>query len=317
MISKNEVRRVNLHLPRSWNQCTTEELELIATGVISQSMTTDCYHPFSWEKVKVGLILSINHLVIIGNAENEKDGYEVRFQHRQPWYKRIIERIKGGDGSESFVLSAEHIADMVPILNWIDDDKASPLTIFPYPTLRIGRRTYEGAPPMLDGYTWKEYRHLQEWMQLYVHQSNIAAAHRKRRSQAAALIDDMRNIDMARSNFLAVLLRSRDKDGNLLPKPFRNFDAIRWQVILFWWSGMMRYLQHLYPRCFKPADKRTRRQRQPNPLELYTRTTATMEKYVGLNEQEVNNQSFHVILQHMEDIAKENDEMEKMRKKNK
>jgi hypothetical protein len=42
-----------------------------------------------------------------------------------------------------------------------------------------------------------------------------------------------------------------------------------------------------------------------------------MEKYVGLNEQEVNNQSFHVILQHMEDIAKENDEMEKMRKKNK
>jgi hypothetical protein len=151
MISKNEVRRVNLHLPRSWNQCTTEELELIATGVISQSMTTDCYHPFSWEKVKVELILSINHLVIISNAENEKDGYEVRFQQHLPWYKRIIERIKGGDGNESFVLSAEHIADMVPILNWIDDDKASPLTVFPYPTLRIGRRTYEGVKHFRNG----------------------------------------------------------------------------------------------------------------------------------------------------------------------
>ena len=46
-------------------------------------------------------------------------------------------------------------------------------------------------------------------------------------------------------------------------------------------------------------------------------TTATMQKYTTLKEEDVNQQTFHIILQHLEDMARENEEMEKIRKKNK
>ena len=95
---------------------------------------------------------------------------------------------------------------------------------------------------------------------------------------------------------------------------FRHFPDVQWQVILFWWSGMMAYLRKKYPHCFKD-DKPTKKKQ--NPLDLYTRTTATMQKYTSLKEEDVNGQTFHVILQHLEDMARENEELERIRKKNK
>ena len=57
--------------------------------------------------------------------------------------------------------------------------------------------------------------------------------------------------------------------------------------------------------------------KQPNPLELYTSIIATMQKYIGIDEEKVNDQTFHVILEQLERIAKENEEIEKMNKKHK
>jgi hypothetical protein len=88
---------------------------------------------------------------------------------------------------------------------------------------------------------------------------------------------------------------------------------VQWQVILFWWSGFMRYLQKQFPHCFKSSKKTGKR--PPNPLELYTSIVATMQTQAHLSEEDINNQTFHIILEQLERLAKQNEEMEKISKK--
>ena len=38
-----------------------------------------------------------------------------------------------------------------------------------------------------------------------------------------------------------------------------------------------------------------------------------MQKYLGLDEKGVNNQFFQIVLQHMDNMARENEELEKIR----
>ena len=95
---------------------------------------------------------------------------------------------------------------------------------------------------------------------------------------------------------------------------------VEWQVVMFWWSSMMQYLKEQYPKCFKSSDKkpRSRSKQQPLPIELYTRSMATLQKYLGgLTETEINAQTAHAILRHLNDMAVEAEEMEKIRKKHK
>lgn len=40
-----------------------------------------------------------------------------------------------------------------------------------------------------------------------------------------------------------------------------------------------------------------------------------MQKYTGLDEDKLNNQSYSLVLEHLERLSKENEEIEKMRKK--
>ena len=44
-------------------------------------------------------------------------------------------------------------------------------------------------------------------------------------------------------------------------------------------------------------------------------TLATMQKYASLTEDQVNNQSYSLVFEHLERLSKENEEMEKIRKK--
>ena len=52
MFNKKTIH-IELHLPKSWNQCTTEELEIIAAAIIEEQQRVDRYHPFEWSRVKL------------------------------------------------------------------------------------------------------------------------------------------------------------------------------------------------------------------------------------------------------------------------
>ena len=342
MLTPQQPRHIDLHLPHSWNQCSTEELEHIAACVAMRTAMQDRYHPFSWEEVKVQLIFLINNLEIVeapspANSKTAADAaadeaaalasqeYIVRFaEAHRPWYKQIHYRIgrmfyrSDANDDGTFALPLGYIPSLVENLSWLDDEKAEPLLRFPYPTLTVGGKTISGATTLLDGYTWQEYRHLQDWMQLYIAQSNVLARRTAQHTDAKAIAAAAADVDHARAHFLATLFRQTkpaDTHG-ADPQPdtalFAAFDPIRWQVILFWWSGLMKYLIKTYPRCFK-ADKS--KSRKTDPLNLYSRTTATLQKYVGLTEQEVNAETYTVTLRKLEMMAEEADEAKRINQK--
>ena len=93
---------------------------------------------------------------------------------------------------------------------------------------------------------------------------------------------------------------------------FRSFPDTDWQIMLVWWSSQMQYLSRTYPKVFKRQDTANKRS---NPLEIYTRTTATIEKYLHITAEEVDNEPYTTIIQQLQDMILRNEEMERINKK--
>ena len=84
--------------------------------------------------------------------------------------------VKRPQDKEPWPITVGQLVALTERLVWIDDEKASKLIFrFPYMemTLAQGSKplttnreplTVVGPPPLLDGYTWKEYRWLTDWM---------------------------------------------------------------------------------------------------------------------------------------------------------
>lgn len=324
----NETLHIDLTLPRGWNQCTVEQLETIATIIVGRTAIVDRYHPLDMYAIKVDIFFTLCGLEIVSQGY-EKDDTPAEKQYylcRKKGIKRPFPIYTWQ--VDSFVKSE---------LKWIDDEHALGLTNFVYPSYSVWHGlhhiTYDGPATLMQDFTWQRYRFAQDFMEWYVTASNhlMKMATRPREYTRKDLDEQRKVVTEAMAKFLATLYNRKitytdpttgrkARDYSFTPsqpsdnwQDFRNYDPIHWQVILLWWSGMMRYLKHKYKRCFK--RQKTDSPHSTTPLDLYTRTVATMEKYLGLDEQTVNNQNFHIVLQHMEDIAASNEEMEKIRNK--
>ena len=96
-------------------------------------------------------------------------------------------------------------------------------------------------------------------------------------------------------------------------RDFAGFSDVKFQCVLFWWTGTMNWLQKKYPKVFRSGSPK--KNAVSNPLELYTRQTATMEKYLGINEEEMNRELYTNVLQHLQDIMDESDRMKALENK--
>ncbi len=224
------------------------------------------------------------------------------------------------------------------LLDWLENPDS--LLIFPIPSVRRAHRplarktTFHGPAPLMDGFTWQRYRIAQDYMANYVNASNRLLSLQKmgNRVSPADLLTATRNLDLAKALFLATIFNrcityveeetgrtrtdyryqsNQHSDNSIY---FRNFPDTDWQIILLWWQGMMHYLSKTYPKVFK-VQKVKINKKTTNPLELYTRTTATMEKYISATAAEVDREPYSTILQHLEDITRHNEEMEKINSK--
>lgn len=335
---------IDLTLPRSWNQCSTEQLELIAAAILHHTQRQDRYHPFDWLAVKTELFFLFTGLEVTGEVSDPVDD-DPEYQHRAFLVRRARQgqrlsfRRQGG-GEPTFPIYIWQVQSFIEQhLAWIDDPKAAPLLIFPYKHL-LWEWRFQLRPPflkkhylapgeLLQDFSWQQYRHLQDYMEMYVRLQNQIAKIQQgpaNRDTLAALAGQMLD---ARRHFLAILFKAEGKaaansskatgrrdSGNLftLHSSLKKITDIRWQVILFWWSGLMHYLQRQYPHCFKQSKKKAP-SRQPNPLELYTSIVATMQTQAHLSEDDINGQTFHIVLEQLERLAKQNEEMEKLSKK--
>jgi hypothetical protein len=322
MFGQKSTRQIDLHLPTGWNRCTTEELEAIAAAIIQEQQRVDRYHPFDWQRVKLNVVLAVNSIEVVSQPVPVIKNYS----HDDTY---LVRRSKD---EESWPITVGQLVARTERLAWIDDEKASKVIFqFPYPTLDVrckkedGRAIshqtsaiihLQGPPPLLDGYTWQEYRWMTDWMQAYMRYSNAKNA------EGAA---------QAQREFLAVLFKPCEKSQGVVAAEhtssishhpsdiFEGFSPIKWQVILFWWSSLMSMLAKKFPKVFKsqPVGKGKRRpQQQDTPWDFYNRVTAIIQKYIGgLSEQDVNNATYGTILQQLETMADEAAEMEKLKRK--
>ena len=314
---KAKTIHIDLHLPKSWNQCTTDELEMIAAAIIAEQQRVGRYHPFDWSRVKLDVVLAVNNLHVVRNGRNVEDSENRNTEEDDTadgvW---IVSRSKEeGD----FPISTGQLLSLTEMLSWLDDERADRTVFaFPYPELTLRRTawnggsgsklstlhsplfTLQGPPPLLDGYTWREYRWLTDWMQEYMRRTN---AHLDATS--------------AQREFLAVLFKPAD-GGTVPSDSFAGFSPVRWQVILFWWSSLMQLLAKKFPKVFKsqPVGKKQRRPQKDTPWDFYNRVTATIQKYIGgLSAQAVDDQPYGVTLQQLEMMVDEAAEMEKLKHK--
>lgn len=320
-----EVRQIDLHLPRGWNDCTTRELEQISAAMMLSTQQATRLRPFDWAKVKVDVVLAVNDLDVRGLDPGRKQTSAnepardlspdilVRKRHRRRFFSR---------SDEPFPITTGQMMDLCSRLDWIDapQDKQQPLYRFPYPVLRLDwLHEYHGPDVMLDGYTWTEYRHLQDWMQAYMSASNRLL--RVQRDGRATILDHrqaMQAVDDARSHFLAVLFRAKMalSDGDRAARPFRYFDPVRWQVILLWWSSLMQQLMQKFPRVFKAQPVKGRhRQKQQSPWDFYNHVTATLADEYKTSETDQAQETYSVTLQKLENMAEKSAEMERLSKK--
>ena len=311
MFRNDNTIRIDLHLPQSWNHCTTDELESIAAAIINEQQRVDKYHPFDWSRVKLNIVLAVNSIEVVSQPVPVIKDYS----HDDTYL------VRRPQDSEPWPISTGQLLSLTERLAWVDDEKANKIIfLFPYQTLDVrckkedGRAIshqpsviihLQGPPPLLDGYTWQEYRWMTDWMQAYMRHSNAKNA------EGAA---------QAQREFLAVLFKpAGEKMFNVQCSMFNGFSPVKWQVILFWWSSLMSMLAKKFPKVFKqqPVGKGKRRpQQQDTPWDFYNRVTATIQKYIGgLSEQDVNNATYGTILQQLEMMADEAAEMEKLKKK--
>ena len=317
MFGQKSTRQIDLHLPTGWNRCSTEELEAIAAAIIQEQQRVDRYHPFDWSRVKLNVMLAVNGMSIVQPPSNPPRGKMTPAVIHQPSDIESTWLVKRPQDKEPWPITTGQLVALTERLAWIDDEKTSKeIFQFPYPELSIINSQLSikvaGPPPLLDGYTWQEYRWLTDWMQAYMRHSNAKNAERSAQ---------------AKREFLAVLFKPKNGGtdaknsqlSTLNSQLFEGFSPIKWQVILFWWSSLMSILAKKFPKVFKqqPVGKGKRRpQQQDTPWDFYNRVTATIQKYIGgLSEQDVNNATYGTILQQLEMMADEAAEMEKLKHK--
>lgn len=318
---------IDITLPKSWNQCSIRELETIATVVMAHQAMATSYHPVDQYRVRVDCFFALSGISIIESTTDDSVALDKRcFLCRKKGIK------------QTFNLYLWQVDSWVNSeLKWIGDEHAQGLTLFPYPEYAkrhfLKKHLYDGPATLMQDFSWQRYRFAQDYMEMYLRMSNkfIRMSRQPRKFSMRELKEQQKIVNKAKACFLATIyngkIRYIDEDtgkwtkdfsfvasqANDNYKDFLHFDAVRWQVVLLWWSGMMQYLRQKFKHCFKrqKPDNNT----PSTPLDLYTRTVATMEKYLGLDEKTVNGQNFFVVLQHMEDMAVQNEEMEKIKAK--
>lgn len=369
--SGNMNEKINLTLPRGWNQCTPSQLEQIALIMLEQieKSKADRYHPFDMQKVKIAVFFLFAGIGINAYPDprmpiNEQH-YLVSIEPKKSLFKKLLslcasvpsDSTAGLQSGSPFPLylwqlnywlspkaktndktSPEYIAQGAGLLDWLDADSGNFLTRFPYPSIRqkskwyqVCAKTFRGPNPDLDGFSWQQYRFASDMMQTYTRLSNNLEKMKKMdKFTEEQLQTQAQSVASARNMFLATIFNTTTQyvdpttgitkyDFHYESKQFTenanyfvNYPEANWQVILFWWTGIMHTLAHRYPHVFKV--QKVNNAKPQTPMEIYTATTATMQKYAGLTEDQVNTQSYSLVLEHLERLSKENEEMEKIRR---
>lgn len=371
--------KIELSLPRSWNQCSLPVLRAIADVLTDCSARIDRFHPFDMMEVKVGVLLRLTNIKVLEpinpRVPVEEQYYTCRLRpwtideeysrwfrilryYRSfcAWFRRTI---LGHDDTFSLYIwqinywltPHKDLATgrIIPgMLDWMNSDSKSFLQRFPFPSVKRHRSggffrrcarcfssgvTFQGPNTFMDGFSWRRYRFAQDYMQMFIEQQNHFLELRQSGKVAANdILKATKAMDLSKALFLATIFNRKitfvnEETGQTITdyhyqsnqhsdnSPyFRNFDDKDWQLVCLWWQGMMHYLHQTYPKVFK-VQKVKGSKKPVNPLLLYARTTATLEKYLHSTATDIEREPYSTILQQLEDITRRNEETEALNRK--
>lgn len=314
-----KITYIDLHLPTCWRELTTRQVERVAS-IMVESIRDNGKDGINLEYVKARLFFYFTGLVIIRQVNEGEPIEERRFLVRRDGIK------------EEFEIGLWEIHYWMEQMKWIE--RPSDRLITPYEHYSrwtwSGRHRYKGPSALMQDFSYQQYRLAGEYMNFYVLESNKLAA-MKADADRKALRRQMQAVAKAKGLFLASLFtrrcRYRDvktrniKRGYIYHslqssenwKDFAGFPEEKFQCVLFWWSATLNWLRKQYPKVFRETSPK--KNAMVNPLEVYSRTTATMEKYLGINEESLNNELYLNVLQHLQDMMDESDRMKELERK--
>ena len=368
--------KLDLKLPKGWNQCSKEQLETIASIYIELMHRASTQNrQMSERELKLALFFALTGIKVLSPVNPRLRVEEQYYECSHPdlperfnlylyqidyWingiidakalaeYNRSMKEWEKMQEDEKVQMTGRkkrnHIPPPIPPrkkikgqLDWITDPDAQPLVSLPYEYMVLTdkrflipfrRKSFAAPAPFMDGFSWQRYRFAHDYFDVYLQQYNRLLEMQKdtRHYSDKDIFKQEKTADVARSMFLATIFCPKntviDTDTG---RPctayayvsnqhsdnasyFRHFPDVTFQVILFWWSGCIEDLRRTYPHCFKRIDVT---KKPVNPFNIYARTTATMEKHLGIPEDKVNKESYRIVLQHLEDMAKEAEELKR------
>ena len=313
------VERIDLRMPKGWSDMGVDELETVASVLVEAAAKKPA---LTMNEVKVRLFLALTKLEVLETANPAKP---VEEQYLVVCRQGHLERLV-------LYLWQMHYW-MQEQMSWLD--KPSNLLMFPYKEHTKwtwkGRHKYEGPSALMQNFQWRQYRIAGEYMGYFINESNRLVKMRESNVSASEMKKQLHAVARAKGLFLATLFNRKvkfvDAETKLIRKEFvyvssqsirnwrdfEHFSDVKFQVVLFWWTGTMNWLQKKYPKVFKSTNPK--KNTVANPLALYTRQTATMEKYLGINEEELNRELYTNVLQHLQDMMDESDRMKELNNK--
>ena len=314
-----QIERIDLRMPKGWSDMTVTELETVASVLVEAAAQRPSLNS---KQVKVKLFLALTGLEVLESANPAKP---VEEQYLVVCRRGHVERLV-------MYLWQMHYW-MEEQMSWLD--KPSNLLMFPYKEYKKwtwkGRHKDEGPSALMQNFQWRQYRIAGEYMDYFITESNRLVKMRESNVSASEIKKQLHAVARAKGLFLATLFNRKvkfvDAETKLIRKEFvyvssqsirnwrdfEHFSDVKFQVVLFWWTGTMNWLQKKYPKVFKSTNPK--KNTVANPLELYTRQTATMEKYLGINEEELNRELYTNVLQHLQDMMDESDRMKELNNK--
>lgn len=285
--------KVNLTIPTSWRNCTPAQLEAICLAKQQVQNLPPDQQTLAW---KTNCFLALTNLEVeeADLIDDEGNKYFLVRVNPQPSFPLYLWQI------HSFIKD---------YLQWLDAIPDIPR--FPYPEWESGGVTFRGPSIQLSNWTWQQYRLFKDYLELFFKVSN-------KEMLLATLYDRQINYIDEITQLPKYDYRYHPDQSTSNKDFFKDFPPIRVSVILLWWASTAHKLQKDYPKCFASSDKPDKKKKPPkqqDPIADYARTTATLEKYMGVNEQQLQQESFRVVLQHLNDMIKHNEEIERMNAK--
>ena len=299
------MKEIDIKLPNGWIDLSLDQLKMVARVNIRYASMADRdrYKLF----VRTNLFFKLGGLKVIRIEQESMDSDDLCY---------LVQR-----DSEEFRIRTFQIQYWTEKhLGWLFE--APNLVSLPADTMRVQKSSIYHVPPtMMNGFSWRRFRLACDMIEYYAGCSNnMIRLLKQENPNTERIVQVNQEINLSKAKFLATLFTREKDDSEFSLDRLERYEkdmlqvSDEWfQILLFWWESVMNRLMKIYPRVFSERGMKT--DRVKDPMTVYSRTVATLEKYLCIAEDKLNEETYTNILQHLDDIVRQNEEIENMRRK--